>query len=261
MDSTPAMPPPLPVLEPPKPWGFGATIGFSILIAVGYLAPEVVMGIVVAIIVAARSGGKEPHWDELTRQLESDGGMLAVGTLASAPFVVGLVAWFASMRRGLSIREYLGLQWPEWKVTKRWVLALFILIVISDGMTSLVGRPVVHEFMVEAYTSAGAFKIFLWLALMVAAPLSEEFLFRGFLFVGLARSWLRDTGTILVTSLLWAVIHAQYDWFGVSAVFLAGLLLGAARLKTGSLWLCVVLHGVMNLVATIEVAVLVAIMN
>jgi membrane protease YdiL (CAAX protease family) len=260
MDDSPAMPPPLPVRQEPTPWGFWATIAFSISIAIGYLAPQIAIAVALAIIEAGRNGAREMDSEEFSARLGSDGAMLAIGVLSSVPIVVGMAVWFASLRKGISVRDYLGLHWPASGVIKRWGAALLVLIVISDGVTTLTRRPIVPEFMVDAYTSAGAFKIFLWLALLAGAPLTEEFLFRGFLFVGLARSKLGKWGTILVTSLSWALIHMQYDWFGITTVFLFGLFLGAARLRTGSL-LCVLLHGLMNLIATTEVAVLTAMMS
>jgi len=77
--------------------------------------------------------------------------------------------------------------------------------------------------------------------------------FRGFLFRGWKESRLGNVGTIVITSTLWAVIHVQYDLFGIAMIFCFGLLLGTVRCKTGSVPLCMVLHAIMNLVATIEV--------
>lgn len=106
--------------------------------------------------------------------------------------------------------------------------------------------------MLEVYGTAGNALPLLWLALIVAAPFSEEFLFRGFLFTGLKESRLGAYGTILITSLIWASIHAQYDLYGITTIFVAGIFLGFARLKTNSIWLCVLLHGLMNLIATLQ---------
>src|SRR5260370_238343 len=55
----------------------------------------------------------------------------------------------------------------------------------------------------------------LWLAVVIAAPVSEELLFRGFLHRGWAPSWLGIAGTIILTSALWAALHQQYNWFGI----------------------------------------------
>jgi uncharacterized protein len=249
-----AVPPPQPEAEPAGPWGFWATIGFSVLIVVGYLAPQFVIGIVWAILEVAGGNGRENNWETFGERLASDGTAVALGTLASVPFVVGLVLWFAWMRKGITVREYLALRWPERGVVIRWCIYLLLFSLGSDALTSLLGRPIVPEFMVDAYRSVGSLKPLLWVAVIIGAPLTEEFFFRGLLFAGLARSRLGSVGAICVTAVLWAIIHLQYDWYGVVTILALGILLGTARLRTGSLWVCILLHAVMNLIATVQVA-------
>jgi len=106
---------------------------------------------------------------------------------------------------------------------------------------------------VRVYQTAG-FPLLLWLAVVVAAPLAEETLFRGFLFKGILHSRLGGAGAVVLTALIWAVIHQQYDLYGVATVFAAGLLLGYARLSTNSIYAGLLMHALMNLIATIEVA-------
>ena len=93
------------------------------------------------------------------------------------------------------------------------------------------------------------------LAIVVAAPVIEEILFRGFMFRGIASSPLGVTGAILMTAALWALLHVQYDWFGIGTIFLAGLFLGIVRARTRSTLLTTLLHALANLVATAEVAI------
>ncbi len=60
-----------------------------------------------------------------------------------------------------------------------------------------------------------------WVILTViclGAPLSEELLFRGFLFSGLAKSRLGLVGTAILTTLLWTALHAGYSLFGLIEV-------------------------------------------
>jgi membrane protease YdiL (CAAX protease family) len=116
---------------------------------------------------------------------------------------------------------------------------------------------VVSIFMVEVYSSAGSPPL-LWLALIVAAPLTEEFVFRGFLYQGLINTRLRFAGTAIVTSLLFASLHLQYDLYGISSIFFVGLLLCYVRHKSQSVLTCVLAHGITNLVGTIQVAYVIA---
>ena len=79
-------------------------------------------------------------------------------------------------------------------------------------------------------------------------------MFRGFLHQGLAGSFLKPAGAVITTALRWALIHIQYDLYGIVTIGLAGLLLGTARVQTGSLFCPILLHALMNLVATTQAA-------
>jgi hypothetical protein len=57
-----------------------------------------------------------------------------------------------------------------------------------------------------------------------------------------------------MTSFFWAIIHLQYDAYGIATVFALGLLFGIARLKTDSIHLLMVMHSLTSLVATMETA-------
>jgi len=116
-------------------------------------------------------------------------------------------------------------------------------------------RPM-PSWMVDSYKTAGVLPLF-WFTLVIAAPIFEELLFRGFLFEGLRYSRIGNLGAIIITSALWASIHLQYELFEVVSIFLIGLLFGYAKIKTGSLYTSIIMHALMNLAATVQVALLV----
>ena len=103
------------------------------------------------------------------------------------------------------------------------------------------------------YASIGSPWI-LWLAVIVAAPLFEELFFRGFIIKGLAESRVRWPGAVVISSGLWSLIHLQYNSYELVFVFVLGLILGVARVKTGSTLLTFLLHSLVNLAAMSEVA-------
>ncbi len=101
----------------------------------------------------------------------------------------------------------------------------------------------------------------LWLllvALCVAAPITEEFAVRGFLFRGWSKSFLGPIGAIVLSSALWAAMHQQYNWYYISQVFLLGLIFGYLRYRSDSTWLTVMMHGFWNLAVIAWTAVIVA---
>ena len=83
----------------------------------------------------------------------------------------------------------------------------------------------------------------------------------GFMFSGLKSSRIGPIGAIILTSLIWAGLHTQYDLYGMCQIFAGGLLLGYARLKSGSIFVPLAMHALMNLIATIEVVVQMNIME
>jgi len=238
-----------PQLAPPAkagPWGFWITVGFSAVIAIAIILVQLFVAVAWLALNAALGHQLPPGW-------ESQGLLLAVATCASAPAAVGLAWLFAWLRRTLPVSEYLGLRAVTVGVFAKWSVLLLLMVAVSDGLTMLLGRPVVPEVMQEAYRTAG-FTPLLWVAVVLIAPVEEETLFRGFIFTGLKHSRLGSVGAVLLTSLAWSLIHVQYDAYGIGTVFVSGLLLGYARFKTGSVYLTVWLHALMNFIATVETA-------
>ena len=233
-----------------SPWGFWATMGLGALVAVADLATQ--YGVLFLWIVAKSSLARDP-----TAQPQAGEGLLfALATCASMPVAVGLVWLFARLRKGMPVKEYLASKPVSWRGAVGWCAALVGLGMLFDGLRTLLHRPIVPEVMVQTYQTAG-FPPLLWLAVVVAAPLGEETLFRGFLFKGILHSRLGGAGAVLLTALIWALLHRQYDLFDMANVFAAGLLFGYARLRTNSIYPCLLMHALMNLIATIQVATVV----
>jgi len=239
-----------PVAPPPAtPWGFWLTLAFSLCIAVCYVAIQSAVVIMAAILEGVI------HDPEAIEDLAYNGLVLSIATLLSVPVGVGLSVLFAWLRPGLSVSDYLGLNRIPWKMSVVGLVAVVLMGFGHDGVSRLAGRPEVPEFMLNAYLTA-KFPPLLWLAVVVGAPVVEETFFRGFLFRGLAASPLGGPGTIVVTSLAWAAIHLQYDLYDMGTIFFLGLLLGAFRLITGSIWPPLLMHALVNLLATVQVAIM-----
>jgi len=92
------------------------------------------------------------------------------------------------------------------------------------------------------------------LACLVAPP-TEELVFRGALYAGLARSW-RPAGAAAVTTAIFVALHGTElgaYWPGWIIVALVGALALRARLATGSLLPAIALHASYNLGLVIAV--------
>ncbi len=184
-----------------------------------------------------------------------DGSLVALSTLITNPVLVGLF-WWAVRHRGLDAGEYLGLKRFAVRHFLAGLLAIAALAAVLYAVARLANVATVPTFQTDAYVSAvrEGWLLPLWLAVVVVGPIGEEITFRGFLY----RGWVRPGSVvtpILVLTLLWTAMHPQYDWFGMSSVFLTGLVLGWLRWLSGSTALTIVLHMLVNLEATIETLV------
>ncbi len=85
-------------------------------------------------------------------------------------------------------------------------------------------------------------------AAVILAPIGEETLFRGVLLPWLRR-FLAPDAAVWVSAVLFGVGHLRYGFY-LSTIVVYGLVLGWARLHTGNLRASIVLHMIINAVAT-----------
>ena len=236
-----------------SPWGIWGTLGFTALVLVLFYLVQSLVAL--GFLSAIESGQPGTDQGQAALQLMGSGLLLAVATCTTGVVCTLTVLGLARLRRGISVTAYLALRMPAGRSLLLWLGIAIAVVVATDVIRLLAGRDIVPEFMVEAYRTA-VYLPLLWLALVIAAPAFEEFLFRGFLFRGCLDTRLRETGTILLTTAAWCLLHVQYDLVDLLAVFAIGIVLGFARSRTGSLVTPLVIHAVINLLATLHVALL-----
>jgi membrane protease YdiL (CAAX protease family) len=228
-------------------WGRWATLGFAVVALFGSQA--------IALLALTWWYGIG-----ITRMQDFSGDGVVVSEIisVSVPLQLGLL-YLVAKRSGGSAADYLGLRLPRRAELGFGVAATVALIIIGNAVIWLLGRNIVTQFQLDIYRTAAAAGVlqllFLWLAVVVVTPIGEETLFRGFLF----RGWLRtprDTWpVILITALLWALVHVQYDWCVIAQVFVFGVMLGWLRWATGSTILTMVLHALINCEGMLETIV------
>ena len=240
----------IPEVSNPKPWGLWVTLGFSLAVMAVYSLAQVLVNFGLAKI----------YYPDGWRALDPKnfpwmGYFFSLAELVSVPLAAALVFLFARLRRGLPVRDYLGLVRPAPRELIKWFVIVAVTIVASDYFLYYFSSQVA-DFMVDVYKTARFWPL-LAFALVVAAPFFEEIFFRGFLFQGIRYSRLGPGGAVVLCALAWAVIHFQYDFYGMITIFVFGIMLGWARLKSGSVYLPIMMHAFINLVALIETAVFV----
>lgn len=233
--------------KPPRVWKFWGTLLWGLLIFVAMFLGQ---ALVIGFLLLTQKG---PMDIASAKTLLSSGLTISLSVVMGLPAVL-LAIWFATRTARTTFADYLALRWPSWKMLVIGVVALIVLIFGWDLLAQAVGRDVAPGFMGEVLKSARADGA-LWLlviAFCVAAPITEEFFVRGFLYKGWSESFMRPLGAVILSSLVWTVMHLQYDWFFLGEVFSIGLLLGFLRWRGHSTWLTVVIHGINNLAATVQ---------
>jgi membrane protease YdiL (CAAX protease family) len=225
-----------------KPWGRWATVGLGLL--------AMLVGQIPALAALIWWSGLD------LAQLQTfaaDGVAVILNICISTPVYVALLVLMAR-QTGSSAADYLGLRLPRKRDLVIGVIAVVIFIVVSDGINWLLGHDIVSQFQLDISRTASAAGCLtlLWLTVVVVAPIGEEILFRGFLFRGWHRSPSNAWPAIIMTAVLWTVLHVQYDLYLFVQIFMYGLLLGWFRWMTGSTILTMVQHGLINFAGMLE---------
>lgn len=233
-----------------KPWGIWATLGFSVITAIFYVLTQVLVTIV--FLISMPNQFSEISQQDL-EELQSNGLLTSWGIIAGGIVVIGLVLFFAKLRKNYSIHEYFSLKKIATKELGKWLIVTVIYVVVLDGIFYLFNLS--HgDWMVGIYQTAGVLPL-LYFSIVVAAPIGEELFFRGFLFQGLQASRLGNNGALVISSVIWALIHSQYEAHTVFTIAIIGLILGYAKIKTNSIYVPIAMHGLNNLIALIQVAI------
>jgi uncharacterized protein len=241
-----AVPPSLPP-RAPRVWKFWGTTLWGLFVFAAMFAGQV------AVIVWFVLQHEGPLDKAALIHAAAGGITIPLSVIMGLPAVTA-ACWIAIRFSRTPFVEYLALRWTSWKNVALGVVALVVLVAAWDLLARMLGREITPGFMGDVLKSAQADGA-LWLlviAFCVAAPMSEEFFARGFLYRGWSESFLRPAGAIILSSLAWTSLHLQYDWFFFGEVFSIGLLFGYLRYRTGSTWLTTVLHGLNNLAATVQ---------
>src|SRR3954469_10688128 len=232
----------------PRVWKFWGTSLWGLLLFAAMFAGQFLL--VVAFFLA-----KGPPFDLASiKTVASAGTVISLSVMMGLPAVLA-VLWLATRMARVPFADYLALRRTSWTDLAIGVVALIVLVVGWDLLSRMLGREISPGFMVEVLKSAQADGA-LWLlvlAFAVAAPVTEELMVRGFLYRGWSESAVGPTGAIVLSSLVWTAMHAQYyDWFLFSEVMSIGLVLGVMRWRSNSTWLTIIMHGLNNFAATLQ---------
>jgi membrane protease YdiL (CAAX protease family) len=180
-------------------------------------------------------------------QFLGQGSWVAASALGAFPFELAVI-WFAVRLARWRFSDYLALVWPQRNELVFALATMFIVLQLLGVIGSLIGETQ-DAWTVLTYRSArdDGHLFILLVVVCIGAPITEEFVVRGFLFRGWSASFLGPWGAIVLSSAVWAIVHFQYDWFGVFEIFVMGLVLGYFRYRSGSTFLTMVVHSAISL--------------
>ena len=243
---------PAPSDPPPcAPWKFWGTCAWTAATIAVWVAVQFIIFVAVLVYVDV---GDDASAAEIEK-LGSHAIVVSLIAILAAPAEIGVVALAIRLAR-CRFGEYLAFVRPSRKFVLIGLACLVVLMPLADLSTWISGRGIIPPFVIEAYRSARDSGT-IWLlaiALVIAAPLTEEIVFRGFMYRGLAASRVGDAGAILIPSTIWAGMHVQYEMFFIVQIFLLGIVFGALRWKSGSIWLTIGLHAIVNLGSLLQTA-------
>ena len=138
--------------------------------------------------------------------------------------------------------------WRAWtRLADARFVAILLVVTLAYSLAANIAVEWVHPAAKDwVRLPEGAVPTTLFVALaVVAAPITEELLFRGWLYTGL-RVRLRAGLTILVTATLFGLAHWERTHLYALAVFPVGLALGVVRERTGTIAATMGFHAAYN---------------
>ena len=231
------------------PIGIGLTLFYSAMVLVFYVLIQ--NAVLKHFMDELSASNGEKSFEELITALSTDATTVSVGiifgTISALLFLVLLIRF-----RKVDVKEFLYLHPYKARDLFNW----FLVFVAFSLLMTLIAWLISHqtpEFMLKLWASRDNTLILLF-AIVIAAPVFEECLFRGFLLSGLQNSHLGTGAAIVISSAFWAMIHTQYGSFELVTIFALGLILAVSRIASGSLYVPIILHASNNLFAVVEMA-------
>ena len=233
-----------------RPYGLLGLVVGSALILVGAL---LVFAILAGAALVAYTGAV--GWQTIadrTAYLDSSeqaklgilGSLLAYAALSLSVLVA------ARIRGGQHWRDVVA--WLPWSPLRgaAWVWGLAALLILYSAVADTTIEHFHPGFNpLTKMPGEGRWRVLFVILAAVAAPITEELIFRGWLYTSL-RAAIGIAASMLLVSVLFAIAHWESTHLYALAVFPVGLALAFVRERTGSIKASMLVHGVYNGIAS-----------
>ncbi|WP_131667489.1 CPBP family intramembrane glutamic endopeptidase [Psychrobacter pygoscelis] len=224
-----------------------SVIGLVIFTIVGFFASQLLGLYIAAKIVLPPDDGRGVAG--LIEQGGMNGSVVSLSVIMSFIFLT-LMTFLIIARKVPNSRRlaaYLGLRGFTPTIAFQGVLLLLVFTIGNELLSQWFNRTPM-DFIDPLFASMES-KWLLVIVVVLIAPLYEELLFRGLLWAAIAEQFAPRQGTVVasvVTSILFAMIHLQYQLFEMVSIFILALIFCYVRVKSNSTLLTMLLHIINN---------------
>lgn len=248
-----------------KALGIAYVVGF-VLFIVGSVIPALLFVGLVALLLNTTNNETAVRMLDFLFQHSGEPKSITIALMMVSSFAGGFAAQMSFLswllrRRGYKLSQVVGLSTlslrgrtalhTAWNII--WRAAVVFALVLGGEMLLNMVLPMPEQPTVEfaRKMSGGTIWVFFVIA-AIAAPLLEEFCFRGVLFQALRatfhrRKWARaDLLAVTISGAVFALWHMQFHPVQLLVLFLMGCVLAETFRRTGTLWTSIALHALNN---------------
>lgn len=232
------------------PWGPLSALAYG---AAAFIGGQLLVGLVLGIYLLF-FGMNQHQMEQWFTSIRGNFVLVICAELLTLTLIVG----FVKLRRGTL--GQLGITKPQWKYV--WMAlagagVYIVLYIVLSGVAGLLMPSLnFNQGQILGFDNpSGTMQLIMTaVSLVVLPPLTEEVLFRGFVYGGLRRA-IRFWPAVLITSVLFAIGHLEFGsgapllWVAAIDTFALSVVMCYIREKTGSIWPTIIMHMLKNGVA------------
>jgi uncharacterized protein len=229
-------------------WPFLQTLGWSVVIII---LSTLIQGVMFVAFAAADVFGRHhapslsPGYILQILTYEAGRGAVIFSTVIVSDLLCVAAILLIVVLKRQTLQDYLSVYRVRPVILFKWIGVVGGFAILTNLAAGFLHLDFGGEGMARLYVATQPVWLF-WAAAVIAAPVFEEVMFRGFLFRGFQASFLGTSGAIGLTAVLWAALHIQYNLYGIVFIAVTGILFGLARARTGSLIVPLILHALLN---------------
>lgn len=233
------------------PWGpFRALLG----VVASFIGVQIIISIIVALFLDVKG------WDDvIADRWLSETGVQFLLLMLSEVFTLLIIWLFVQQYPWQKVKAAIGFRRIRWHDAGYALLGVALYFAAYVAFLTFIRLFVNIDLDQEqdiGFQSAQGFMplALTFIGLVILAPITEEIVFRGYLFAGM-RKWLGIIGAAIITSVIFSLPHLIQStddrllWVAAIDTFVLSLVLCFLRVKTGSIYAGIGVHAVKNCIA------------